>query len=309
MAISGETVTLTGQNFGTDSDMLTVTLILETYRRTLNTEEEDEDEVEELYEEMEEDYIEDFTDDEEMERMIGGYLDESEMSTADAVRAEKGKRNLQRRLKLALADMIDSPEGFWGSFTGTGAKTFRETVLMGAWRMAGTSSTRPKEDDPEDESLVTRKERSVRDLATEYTCVVTATSETEATCTASGLPAGSYSVEASLDGAGDALSSAVTADAVPVVSSVSPTSGSVNGGVLLTILGSGFIDGDTTVAVGDSACVVENVVSGSIACRVAAGTDGAAESVVVTVAGGSPITAASTFTYDATVTPVLDSVT
>ncbi|XP_050685917.1 fibrocystin-L-like isoform X2 [Eriocheir sinensis] len=308
MAISGETVTLTGQNLGTDSDKLTVTLILETLSRSLKTEEDEEDEVEKLDEEMDEDYIEDFTDDEEMERMISGYLDESEMSTADAVREEKGKRNMQRRLKLALADMIESPEGFWGTFTGTGAKTFRETVLMGAWRMAGTSTTRTKED-PENESLVTRQERSIKALATEYTCVVTATSETEATCTVSGLPAGSYSVEASLDGAGYALSSAVTAGAVPVVSSISPTSGSVNGGVLLTILGSGFIDGDTTVAVGDSACVVVDVASGTVTCRVPAGADGDAASVAVTVAGGSPITASSTFTYDASVTPTLDSVT
>lgn len=316
MSISGETVTLTGQNFGTDKDMLSVTLILDTARTrsTRSLEAEDEGEVEELSDddnevEMDEDYVEDFADDEEMERMISGYFDESEMSSADVVREEKAKRYLHRRLKLALADVVEAEEGFWGSFTGTGAKTFRETVMMGAWRMAGTSITKTEEDAAEDdETPVVRQTRSIEDLPTEYTCVVTVTSDSEATCTVSGLPAGSYSVEASLDGAGYALTGEVTAAAAPVVSSITPTSGSVNGGLLLTIAGSGFIDGDTTVAIGSSACVVEDVTSGSIACRVAAGTDGTVESVVVTVTGSSPITAASAFTYDASVTPALDSV-
>lgn len=279
-------------------------------RQERDAEEEEEAEEDEMLE-IEDDYIEDYSDDEEMERMVSGYMDEEDMSTAEAVRMEKGKRYLRHMPKLALPHFSEVPEEFWGTFTGTGAKTFKETVMMGAWRTVRGISRKVKMDDDSDDDQVAlkRKKRSVDDLPTEYECEITAVTSTEATCTVSGLPAGSYTVEVSLDGAGLALQDGLTPTADPVVSSISPTSGSINGGFLLTILGSGFIDGDTSVMIGDSPCPVKDVTSGTVTCLVASGPDGSAMAVVVSVTGSSDITAASTFTYSSAVTPTLDTVT
>lgn len=306
VVVTGNTVTLTGQNLGTDSSKLTVTLKRVTVSRQERDVEVEDEEEEDLMVEMDEDNILDMVADEEVEDMISGYMDEGEMSTADAVHRAKEQQLLLRRHKLALADVVEAPEGFWGTFTGTGAKTFKETVMMGAWRMAGSAATAKTDEDGDGVQVVPKRTtRSVDDLPSEYTCELDTLSDTEATCTVSGLPAGTYTPEVDIDGAGFALLDGASAVAEPVITSFSPSSGSVNGGALLTIVGSGFIDGDTTV----SLCSVESVTLEEIKCRVAAGTAGDAVAVVVSVSGSSDVTAASTFTYDSAVTPAVTTIT
>lgn len=301
MSVEGEEVTLSGQNFGSDVSKLTVTLERQTAsRRHQDVEKEEKLMMEE--EEVDEDYLEDFMDDvdDEMEPL---NMDEE---TADAIRSEKSQRRLRRRLRLALVDELEAPEGFWGTFTGTGAATFEESVRMGAWRIAGTAL--PKTEDRDPQERPTRKRRSTDDLPTSYTCTVTSASGSGASCTSSGLPAGSYTLAVSLDGAGNALAEGVSAVATPVVSSMTPTSGSTNGGALLAIAGSGFIPGDTAVLVGGVSCSIEEESTNAITCRVASGSEGSV-AVVVKVTGSQDAAAPTDFTYSSAFTPTLDSVT
>ena len=310
MTVEGEAVTLSGQKFGTDPSKITVTLERQTTSRDESMREEEEDlkmqPEQEMREDerMDEDDFEDFMDD-EMMAMLSSSLDEEAIN---AIHSEKSRRRLLRKVKLSLADELEtSSEGFWGNFTGTGAANFDETVRMGAWRLAGTGLFRHT-GDKNIHNTHTRKRRSAEDLPTTYTCTVTAVTNTEASCTSSGLPAGSYTPVVSLDGAGNAVTTGVAAAAAPIVSSMTPTSGSTNGGALLALAGSGFIPGDTSVLVGGVDCPIEEESSSAIACRVAAGTEGAV-AVVVKVTGSGDITAPSDFTYSSDFTLTLTSVT
>ncbi|XP_045124918.1 fibrocystin-L-like [Portunus trituberculatus] len=311
MAVEGEVVTLSGQNFGSDGSQITITLVAQTDSRSsssLDTQDlqgfrvlEEEEEEEEAMKEMLDDDIDFFVDD-ELEQLARGDLAHTEAH--DAVRGEKSRRRLRRRPRLILQDMLDAPEGFWGTFTGTGAATFKDTLRLGAWRMAGTAPL-PRTKDHHTREAPAHQRQS--DPAT-YSCTVTNLTPTEATCTVDGLPAGSYSAEVNVAGAGDALADGVTSDAVPVVASITPESGSTNGGAVLVVDGSGFIAGSTAVTVGGADCTLLTENANQISCRVPAGAAGAV-AVVVSVAGSDDVTAATSFTYDAALTPTLESVT
>ncbi|MPC70765.1 Fibrocystin-L [Portunus trituberculatus] len=310
MAVEGEVVTLSGQNFGSDGSQITITLVAQTDSRSsssLDTQDLqgfrvlEEEEEEEAMKEMLDDDIDFFVDD-ELEQLARGDLAHTEAH--DAVRGEKSRRRLRRRPRLILQDMLDAPEGFWGTFTGTGAATFKDTLRLGAWRMAGTAPL-PRTKDHHTREAPAHQRQS--DPAT-YSCTVTNLTPTEATCTVDGLPAGSYSAEVNVAGAGDALADGVTSDAVPVVASITPESGSTNGGAVLVVDGSGFIAGSTAVTVGGADCTLLTENANQISCRVPAGAAGAV-AVVVSVAGSDDVTAATSFTYDAALTPTLESVT
>ena len=66
----------------------------------------------------------------------------------------------------------------------------------------------------------------------------------------------------------------------PTVTSISPTSGTA--GQTLTILGSNFINGQTSVSIGGTTCVINTVSSSSITCTISSSPAGS-QSVVVSV--------------------------
>lgn len=68
----------------------------------------------------------------EMDRLV-----ETVAEDEDNVLSGKYLHGLGQKARLSLVDVLEAPRGFWGSFTGTGAATFEETVQLGAWRMAG----------------------------------------------------------------------------------------------------------------------------------------------------------------------------
>ena len=89
----------------------------------------------------------------------------------------------------------------------------------------------------------------------------------------------------------------------PTFTSVSPTSGNIGGGTVITITGLSF-DSDATVTVGGAACTSLTVVSAtSITCTTPAGVAGAVNVVVTNPSSGAPVTATGTgaFTYQADV--------
>ncbi|CAG5956366.1 unnamed protein product [Menidia menidia] len=88
------------------------------------------------------------------------------------------------------------------------------------------------------------------------------------------------------------------------VSSVSPPSGSLAGGTLLTLRGFGF-GPDATVTVGGAECALVQSADSELKCRTPAGPAGA-QPVVVRLGNWSQ-TASSSFTYDGALTPKISS--
>jgi hypothetical protein len=110
--------------------------------------------------------------------------------------------------------------------------------------------------------------------------------------------------------AGNLLSPPATSSvASPIVSSVSPVSGSTAGGTSITITGTGFVSG-ATVTVGGAACTSVVVGSGtSLTCTTPAGSAGVQNIVVTNPAGLAGMgTGLFTFVAPPTVTGVAPSV-
>ena len=120
------------------------------------------------------------------------------------------------------------------------------------------------------------------------------------------LPAGNFNVIVNVDGQGNSISSLGQLQSNMVVSSVMPAIGSINGGQLITITGSGFCtsEGSTLVNVGSGSCEVSDVSPGSITCITPAGADGSA---TVSVESCS-VTATGDYTYSSSQSPEITSI-
>ena len=92
------------------------------------------------------------------------------------------------------------------------------------------------------------------------------------------------------------LSAAVTPALPPTVSAVSPVSGSTLGGTAVTLTGTNFVAGTTTVTIGGAACLAPAVRSStSLTCVAPAGAAGAASVLASNGAGNSG--AGTSYTY------------
>jgi hypothetical protein len=105
-----------------------------------------------------------------------------------------------------------------------------------------------------------------------------------------------FSATAGLSEHGDFVTGSRKAP-VPTVTAVTPASGPLAGGTTITVTGTGFVPGLTTVKVGTATAttVVVNSARTSLTAKTPAGTAGA-KSVSVTTSGGTA-TKASAFTY------------
>ncbi len=124
---------------------------------------------------------------------------------------------------------------------------------------------------------------------------VTVVSSTSITCTAPAHSAGSVSVLVTTPGGTNAANTLYTYALAPTVTGVTPSSGPITGGSMVTITGTNFT-GATAVSIGGTAATSVTVVSStSITCTAPAHSAGSA-SVLVTTPGGT--NAASTlYTY------------
>ncbi|XP_068250285.1 fibrocystin-L-like [Palaemon carinicauda] len=286
--VSGEAITITGSSFGTSPSEVTVTITVASgrHRRSVDEDTPAETKRREIR------YQTTFDDDDEMY----GYDEEAESSRST------------RRPKIS-SDLFDLPEaetGFWGKFTNTNAKTFEESVRLGAWKVAGSNSQYVQKLQAAHEECILRAKRQTSPGTTTYTCTVTSVSSTTISCTASGIPANTYSIDVNVAGVGAAESSLSFITILPFISGISPTLGSTNGGALLTISGSGFTPGDVSVALDGTDCPLESEASDSLSCRVPAHAAGSV-SVVVTSSSVSA-TSSTDFTYASTVTPLLTNI-
>lgn len=124
---------------------------------------------------------------------------------------------------------------------------------------------------------------------------VTIVSSTEARCTTPPGPAGPADVVASTGG-GSSAPLSFTYDNAPSLTAIFPDQGPTIGGTPVTLTGSSFIPGFTTVDVDGQPCTKVKVTSdSSLTCNVPPGTIGA-KSVTVTTPGGA--SGAVSYTYD-----------
>ena len=117
--------------------------------------------------------------------------------------------------------------------------------------------------------------------------------------------AGAQSVEVTTIGGTATKASAFTYVALPTITSVSPPSGPLTAGTSITIAGTNFVDGATTVKVGGVAASNVLVVSStSITALTPANAVGAKDVVVTTAGGVATKTAAFTYVALPTITTV-----
>ncbi|KAK7468036.1 hypothetical protein BaRGS_00036740, partial [Batillaria attramentaria] len=139
------------------------------------------------------------------------------------------------------------------------------------------------------------------------TCSGASGSSTSLTCTLSVGPNGAQSVRVNVPGKGLA-SGSVTFTYTSTVSSISPTSGSLEGGFPLTVSGQGFTS-SAVVTVGGATCDVTSSSVTELVCTVPAAASGSAGAATVTVTqGGTTLTSPTDFTYSSAETPVVSSV-
>lgn len=99
------------------------------------------------------------------------------------------------------------------------------------------------------------------------------------------------------DGQFSSLSSAFVYEGDPTLTSASPSSGSVSGGGILSLVGSGFLEG-STVTVGGNSCGSVSVASSSqLSCTLPASSSIGAKDVVVWTSSSQSATLAGAYTY------------
>ena len=141
---------------------------------------------------------------------------------------------------------------------------------------------------------------------------LTVNSTTSITATSPAESAGTVNVTVTTPGGTSATSGAdqFTFDPIPTVTEVSPLEGPAAGGTSVTVTGTGFVTGTTTVNFGTTAGTGVSVTSAtSLTVTSPAGSAGAVDVTVTTPGGTSATSGADQYTYDAapTVTAVSPS--
>ena len=110
-------------------------------------------------------------------------------------------------------------------------------------------------------------------------------------------------------GVGSVVSSPILISSA-AISSISPTSGGVNGGVLLTINGNGFATStsDIQVSIGSSACSIVQTTPGQVQCLVPAQGSNPSSAALRVVSNGVVFPSSQSFTYSSGATPTITSV-
>ena len=91
--------------------------------------------------------------------------------------------------------------------------------------------------------------------------------ETEIMCTVNGVPAGEHEIDLTVRALGKASSSSTaTLTGEPVIEELSPNTGSIHGGTLLTLVGTGFHKDATTVTIDGEICDIEELSVTRIVC-------------------------------------------
>ena len=135
--------------------------------------------------------------------------------------------------------------------------------------------------------------------------IVQSTTDTKILCNIGNIPVGDNTLHVTLPGRGFPVEEfKVTGSAV--ISSVSPTDGSLAGRTMVTIEGNGFVSGDTLVKIDGKDCVVKTVNLSSLTCET---PPHAAGDVNIVVTSNSKSYPSQSFSYTDAVTPKVTSIT
>ena len=143
-------------------------------------------------------------------------------------------------------------------------------------------------------------------------CTVLTASEIKITCNIRGLVVGSHNVRVHIKGnKGDALftkpdEKQVTSEAA--LTSISPTEGSLHGGLILTINGNGFnpLEDATNVMIGLVPCHIKNITTSVIKCKTSKQEEGY---YLLKVTSNKQAFPTKSFQANAASTPVINSIT
>ena len=138
-------------------------------------------------------------------------------------------------------------------------------------------------------------------------CEVTSASEDVIECDVSYVPVGEQIVIVNIRGSGNAFfTTNNTLFSSKDIDSVTPSTGSTEGGQVISTLGNGFVDGDTTVTIGGAACVIQRVTFFEIVCVTPAHSAGTVDLVVSSNGEEYPT---ESYNYSSVVTPTITIVT
>ncbi|OCT77100.1 fibrocystin-L [Xenopus laevis] len=138
-------------------------------------------------------------------------------------------------------------------------------------------------------------------------CTIISIFATEIQCLIQPMSAGTFPIKVFIGGSGFALSSGqnLTLTVQSTISAVSPSSGSLEGGTLVTLTGTGFSEG-SNVQFGSKKCNVLFANLTTIQCRTQAQSGGSVDVVVLT--NGYSATLPSSFNYSASFTPEITAI-
>ncbi|XP_078699976.1 fibrocystin-L-like [Branchiostoma floridae x Branchiostoma belcheri] len=136
-------------------------------------------------------------------------------------------------------------------------------------------------------------------------CAVRSVTDGTITCTAEHIPVGNQPVRVHVAGRGNAASTALVTS-LAVISSISPSEGSLAGGTTLTITGNGF-GSDTNVTIGGQMCEILTVSLSTVICITPA-TNESDHLVQVHVVSNGQAYPPQDFTYSSTLTPSVNGI-
>ncbi|XP_061164553.1 fibrocystin-L-like [Saccostrea echinata] len=134
-------------------------------------------------------------------------------------------------------------------------------------------------------------------------CAVQSQTVDTITCTITNLPLGQNAVRVSVSGFGSAVSSLEVASPA-VISSLTPSSGSVYGGTVIHVQGNGFTQ-DANITIGGVSCQLISATLSDLQCTTGAH---AAETSQVDIQVGSETYPQETFTYSEGISPKITSI-
>ena len=140
--------------------------------------------------------------------------------------------------------------------------------------------------------------------ASDEVCAVTQVTDTTITCDIPSLAVGGHDLKVHVSGKGDA-DGQVSINSQLIVTAISPSEGSTEGGTSVTVDGSGFKPTDNTVTIGDVICSVDSVTTSQIVCTTGPRTSG---EVTVTVTSDGVSDNSQTYTYSTALTPGVTSI-
>ncbi|KAK3587658.1 hypothetical protein CHS0354_042441 [Potamilus streckersoni] len=135
-------------------------------------------------------------------------------------------------------------------------------------------------------------------------CIVITVAEASLTCSFTSAPVGVNSVIVRVSDMGKASGSLQVQSSV-VMSSITPSQGSIYGGTVLTISGNGFVVNDTVVRLDGTMCTIKSVALTQIICVTAAH---AAATVTVMVTSKGQSYSSQSFEYTTNASPTIVSI-